>query len=74
MKFLDIEVILHSNNTVETDDIFYKDANAHEYLPYNSAHPKHYKDNLPYNLAKCIIVFVSDDKMVEIRLKELKTG
>ena len=71
MNFLDIEVILHSNNTVETD-IYYKDTNAHDYLPYNSAHPKHCKDNLPYNLAKRIIVFVSNDKKVEMRLKELK--
>ena len=46
MNFLDIEVVLHSNNTIETD-IYYKDANAHDYLPYNSAHSKHCKDNLP---------------------------
>ena len=43
-KFLDIEVILHSDNTVESD-IYYRDTNAHDYLPYNSAHPKHCKDN-----------------------------
>ena len=46
LNFLDIEVILHSNNTVETD-IYYKDTNVHDYLPYNSAHPKHCKDSLP---------------------------
>ena len=46
--------------------------NAHDYLPYNSAHPKHCKDNLPYNLATCIIVFVSYDEKVEMTLKELK--
>ena len=68
---MDIEGILHSDNTVETD-IYYKDTNAHDYLPYNSAHPKHCKDNLPYNLAKRIIVFVSNDEKVKMRLKELK--
>ena len=52
--------------------IYYKDTSAHDYLPYNSAHPKRCKDNLPYNLAKRIIVFVSNDKKVEMRLKELK--
>ena len=67
------KIILHSDNTVETD-IDYKDTNAHDYLPYNSARPKHCKDNLPYNLAKRIIVFVSNDEKVEMRLKELKTG
>ena len=35
------------------------------------AHPKHCKDNLPYNLAKRI-VFVSNHKKGEMRLKELK--
>ena len=64
---MDIEVILHSNNTIETD-IYYKETNAHDYLPYNSAHPKHGKDNL----AKRIIAFVSNDEKVEMRLKELK--
>ena len=57
--------------TVETD-IYYKNTNTHDYNPYNSAHPKHCKDNLPYNLAKRIIVFVSNDEKVEMRLKELK--
>ena len=52
-----MEVILHSDNTVETDDIYYKDTNANDYLSHNSAHQKHCKDNLPYNLAKRIFFF-----------------
>ena len=71
LNFLGIEVILHSDNTVEAD-IYYKETNAHDYLPYNSAHPKYCKDCLPYNLAKRIIPFVSNDEKVEMRLKELK--
>ena len=71
MHFLDIEVILHSDNSVETD-IYYKDRNAHDYLPYNSAHPKHCKDNLPYHLAKRIIVFVSEDKKSWDEIKRIK--
>ena len=65
LSYLDIEIILHNffntiffdtcYNTVETD-IYYKDTNAHDYLPYNSAHPKHFKNNFPYNLAKRIFV------------------
>ena len=65
------EVLLHSDNTVETD-IHCKNTNPHNYLPYNSAHTNHCKDNLPYNLAKRIIVFLSNDEKAEIRLKELK--
>ena len=34
LNFLDIEVILHSNNTIETD-IYYKDTKADDYLPDN---------------------------------------
>ena len=60
---MDIEVILHSDNTDETD-IYYKDT--------NSAHPKYSKENLLKNLAKRIIVFVSNNEKSEITLKELK--
>ena len=68
---MNIEAIFHSDNTAETG-IYYKDTNEHDYLPYNRAHPKHCKDNLPYNLAKRIIDFVSNDEKGEMRLKELK--
>ena len=71
MNVLNIEVILHSNNTVETD-VYYKDTNAHNYLPYNSGHPKHCQDNLPYNLAKRIINFICNDENIEMGLKEWK--
>ena len=71
MNVFNIEVILHSDNTVETEK-YYKDTNAYDYLPYSTAHSKHCKDNLPYNLAKCINVFVSNDEKVDTRLKELK--
>ena len=57
LNHLDIEVILHSSNTVKTD-ICYIDTNTHDCLPYNSAHPKHCKDSLPYNLVKYIDLFL----------------
>ena len=50
----------------------YKDTNAHDYLPHDSAHPDHSKDNVLYNLAKCITVFVSNEEKIEYRLNELK--
>ena len=37
LKFLDNEVVLHCDNTVEAD-IYYKDTNMHNCLPYNTAH------------------------------------
>ena len=71
INVLDVSVILHSDRTIETD-IYYEDINAHDYLPYDSAHPDHSKDNVPYNLAKRIVVFVSNEKKIEYRLNELK--
>ena len=72
LNFLDVTVILHTNsNTIETD-IYYKITNSHGYLPFNSDRPEHIKKNIPFNLAKKIITFVSNDEKVEYRLNELK--
>ena len=71
INFLDVKVILNKDNTIETD-IYYKPTNSHEYLNYNSHHPKHVKDNIPFNLAKRIVVFVSNFEQSQKRLKELK--
>ena len=80
LNFLDIEVILHSNNTFKTvytilymlKCIYCKNTNVHDYLHIKVHIQNVVKDNLPYNLAKRIIVFVSNDKKVQMRLKELK--
>ena len=52
--------------------MYYKDTNTHDYLPYDSAHPESCKKNVPHNLAKIIIVFVTDPEKVELRLNELR--
>ena len=72
LSFLDVSVILYQNGPLETD-IFYKETNSQDYLNYFSQHPEHTKQNILYNLAKKIIVFVSDEKKVNERLSELKT-
>ena len=71
INFLDIEVIL-TDNKIITTDIYYKDTNPHDYLNYHSAHPSHTKDAIPFNLAKRIIVFVSEEEQIEYRLRELE--
>ena len=38
LNFLDIEVILHSDNTVE-NNTYCKDTNTYECFPYSSTHP-----------------------------------
>ena len=71
IEFLDISVILKDDNTIETD-IYYKETNSHDYLNYDSFHPKTRKDNIPFTLAKRIIVFVSNPDKVVLRLAELQ--
>ena len=68
INFLDITVLLHKNSYVETD-IFYKETNTHDYLNYNSHHPSHIKCTILLNLAKRILVFVSDEQKVTLRWK-----
>ena len=67
INFLDLSDILHPDYTIETD-IYYKDTYAHDYLPYDSTYPDHCRDNVRYNLAKHIIVFVSNEEKTEYRL------
>ena len=71
INFLDISIILDENGVISTD-IYYKPTNSHDYLHYDSFHPKHTLENIPYCLAKGIIVFVSDSEVMEYRLSELK--
>ena len=71
LNFLDIKVILHENHSITTD-ISYKSTNSHDYLHYDSFHPKHIIENIPYNLAKRILIFVSDERTMQKRLQELR--
>ena len=73
INFLDVSVILHSDRTIETD-IYYKDTNAHDFFPYDSTHPDHFIDNVLYNLAKRIIVFVSNEENIEYMFNKLKNS
>ena len=72
LPFLDVLVILRDHKHFSTD-IFYKETNSNFYLDYNSHHPKHIKDNIPYGLAKKIIIFVSDDQRAPFRLQQMKS-
>ena len=71
LNFLDVKIILHEDNSFETD-IYYKPTNTHNYLPYDSAHPDHTKNNMPYNLAKRIITFVSNPNKIIIHVGKLR--
>ena len=72
LDFLDITIILFDDGGMETD-IHYKSTNSHKYLDYNSFHPLHTKNNIPYCLAKRIICFVYNSDTMWFRLNQLRT-
>ena len=53
-------------------DVYYKPTNSHDYLHFDSFHQKHTLHNIPYCLAKRIVVFCSDNDIMNHRLSELK--
>ena len=71
LNFLDVFIILHQNGWLETDT-FYWETNSNDFINYFIHHLEHTEQNI-YNLAKRIIVFVSDEKKINERLSELKT-
>ena len=52
-------------------DVFYKDTDSHDYLPFNSCHPRHTKKNIPFTLSRMICSIVTDPTRREFRLQEL---
>ena len=71
LNFLDISIMIDEDGFIHTD-IYYKPTNSHDYLHYDSFHAEHTLKNIPYCLAKRIIVFCSDEETMEGRLEELR--
>lgn len=69
IPFLNI-CVYKDNNRILTD-VFYKGTDTHDYLPFNSCHPRHIKTNIPKNLARMICCIVDDPDRREMRLQEL---
>ena len=72
VNFLPLKVYTTTTGKVLTD-VYYKETNAHEYLHYDSHHPAHVKNNIPYCLAKTIIVLTSSQTVMETNLNDLRT-
>ena len=70
--YLAIRVIINHLGDIKTN-VFYKETNAHDYLQFDSHHPHHTKANIPYTLAKRIILLTSDDEWVKQNLSDLRT-
>ena len=53
-------------------NVHYKETNAFDYLSWDSHHPRHIKENIPYCLAKRIIVITSKEDDVKTNLAHLQ--
>ena len=71
VSFLDVRVSAVDSKIMT--DIFYKETDSKRYLDYHSCHPRHIKNNVPFNLARRICTIVSDNDILQKRLEELKT-
>lgn len=70
VTFLDIKIMKQTNSVIT--DIHYKATDTKQYLEYNSNHPRHVKNNIPFNLARRICTIVSEPMLRDIRLRELQ--
>ena len=70
LSYLNVFVYVEDNK-IKTD-MYYKETDAHEYLPFSSNHPRHTKTAIPFNLARSICTIVSDPERKKLRLEELK--
>ncbi len=72
-KLVFLALILHLNEQGDIwTNVFYKETNTHEYLNFDSSHPDHVKNNIPYVLAKRIVVFTSRGDEMETNLEDLR--
>lgn len=60
ISLLDI-CITHEGESISTD-IYYKQTDTHQYIHFNSCHPRHTKRAIQYNLARRKCTTVSDKK------------
>ena len=64
--FLDVRIIIKDGTTLT--DIYSKDTDTFNYLPFNSCHPRHITRNIPFVLARRIRGIVSDNDLVLLRI------
>ena len=71
INFLDVQVSKR-NSTLETD-LYCTNTNRHQYLHAKSCHRYIYKKYIPFGQAVRLRRIISEDVMLDERLKELET-
>ena len=67
-----LDVIRYKEGTEIKIDIYHKPTDTFQYLHYYFCHPRHTKNNIPFNLARRVCTIVSDPVRNQQRLLELK--
>ena len=61
--YMDVKIIIEGNNT--HTDIYTKNTDTFNYVPFNSCHPRHTIRNIPFVLARRIRGIVSDENFTK---------
>ena len=67
-----LNLLIYKGESSLLCDIFYKDTDTREYLPFTSCHLHHVKINIPYNLCRNVCTIVEDRSILTERLNDLK--
>jgi hypothetical protein len=70
VNFLDMTISLNNDNSISTT-LFQKPMNKHEFVHYQSNHPRHLLKSLPYSCGLRIKRTCSDTKIQETELEKL---
>lgn len=70
LPFLDVMVIKREERMIP--DVYYKLTDTKQYLIFDSCHPRHTRNNIPYNLARRLCTIISDTEILELRLTKLQ--
>lgn len=65
LPFLDVMIIKRGDIIIT--DIYYILTDTKQYLVYDSCHPKHIKNNIPYNLARRLCTNLLNSRLSELR-------
>ena len=69
--FLEVRIIITGNHVIT--DLFAKNTDTFNYVPFNSSHPRHTIRNIPFSLARRVRGIVSDTTLLPIRMNEMKS-
>ena len=70
LVFLNVTII--KTKTGFITEIYNKDTDSDTYLPWFSSHPRHCRENIPFNLARSVRALTDDEGTVRIKLDQLQ--